>query len=202
MRSSRNLTIAAAVATALVAAPWAPGKSKPKDKSFPKAGAATPAPGSGAPAVAPGATPDPNSGRLSLPLVEGRPSTGLKIPYYDTTGRLQMNYTIGIATKLDPDHVEMKEAQVETFNEEGETDMHIEMPVSILDLNTRVITSNTKATIKREDFIVTGDSVAFNTATKQGKLIGHVHMIIYDLHDEAATPTEKPSTDAPAPAAP
>src|SRR4051794_22722583 len=64
-----------------------------------------------------------NSGRLNLPMAVGPDSKGLKIPYYDTKGQLQMNFVIGVATRVDNDHVLMKEMQVETFNEEGESEM-------------------------------------------------------------------------------
>ena len=129
--------------------------------------------------------PDDGTGRLDLPLAEDHDSLGMKIPYYDTSGRLQMNFTIGVARKTDPDHVAMKDMQVETFNEEGETDMVVDLPASELDLNTRVITSHTRTTIKRDDFVITGDSVVFNTVTRVGKLVGNVHMTIYDLGSEA-----------------
>jgi hypothetical protein len=127
-------------------------------------------------------------GKLNLPLVPGHPSTGLKIPYTDGKGKLQMIYYIGVATRLNGDKVEMKDTKVETYNDEGEVEMTVDLPVSELDLNTRIVTSNTETTIKREDFTITGDSVKFNTLTKEASLVGHVHMIVYDLNDEAATP--------------
>jgi hypothetical protein len=135
---------------------------------------------------------DDGKGRLNLPLEEDHDSLGLKIPYYDASGRLQMNFVIGVARKVDPDHVHMKDMQVETFNEEGETDMLIDLPASELDLNTRVITSHTKTTIKRDDFVITGDSVVFNTITKVGSLAGNVHMTIFDL-GAAAGPDSAPA---------
>jgi hypothetical protein len=152
-------------------------KDKDKDKDKPKDGDKKAKPENA------GASGD-DSGRMSLPLVKDHPSRGLKIPYYDTQGNLQMQYNIGIATRIDADHVKMEEMQVETYNEEGEPEMTLELPVSTLDLNTRVITSQTRTTIKRDDFKITGDSVAFNTVTRQGALVGNVHMTIYDLQDE------------------
>jgi hypothetical protein len=139
---------------------------------------------------------DPNGGKLSLPLVAGHPSLGLKIPYYDVKGNLQMIYTIGVATRKDADNVEMKEVQVETYNEEGEPEMTVELPVSSLNLNTKVVTSNTPTTITREDFKLTGDSVQFNTISKEAKLVGNVHMTIYKFQDEAAKSAISPPSGA------
>ena len=108
-----------------------------------------------------------------------------------------MIYYIGTATRLNEDLVDMKDSKVETYNDEGEVEMTVDLPVSQLNLNTKIVTSDTKTTIKREDFTVTGDSVKFNTVNKQAALVGHVHMIVYDLKDESATP---PPAPAPAPA--
>jgi hypothetical protein len=142
---------------------------------------------------------DSGDGRMSLPLEKDHPSKGLKIPYYDGQGNLQMVFTIGVANKLDADNVEMQEMQVETYNEEGEPEMTVNLPTSVLDLNTRVVTSKTKTTITREDFVITGDSVRFNTVTKQGTLVGNVHMTINNLNEEVVS---KPAEPAPAPATP
>lgn len=134
-----------------------------------------------------------STGRISLPLEKDHPSKGLKIPYYDGQGNLQMVFNIGVANKIDADNVEMQEMQVETYNEEGEPEMTVNLPTSILNLNTREVTSKTKTTIKREDFVVTGDSVRFNTLTKQGTLVGNVHMTVNNINEEAEPqPTEQP----------
>jgi hypothetical protein len=119
-------------------------------------------------------------GRLNLPLLKDHPAKGLKAPYYDKDGRLEMMFTVGDAVKTDNDHVSMKGAQVETYNEEEEIEMTVQLPESVLNLSTRVISSNTRATIKREDFTLVGDGLEFNTLTKLGALTGNVHMTIYN----------------------
>jgi hypothetical protein len=167
----------------------------------------------------PGATPDPanpdaeKSSKMSIPLPPGHDSKGIKIPYTDTQGNLQMIFYIGVASRLDPDHMKMRDMQVETYNEEAEPEMTIDLPESVLDLNTRIITSETRTTITRADLKLTGDSVKFNTVTKEGSLVGHVHMTIYDLKattgDESnpksskeKKPAETPPAEAAAPANP
>ena len=127
----------------------------------------------------------PDDGKMSLPLVEGHDSKGLKIPYRGNDGRLQMTFTISVANKVDANHVRMVEAQVETYNESEEREMVIDLPSSVLDLNTRVITSTQQVTIKRSDFEITGQTMEFNTETKQGKLGGNVRMLIYNLENDA-----------------
>jgi hypothetical protein len=124
-----------------------------------------------------------DKGRMSLPIPKGHDSKGLKIPYYDSDGHLQMIFTIGIANRVDEDHVRMSELQVETFDDKEKSEMVIDLPTSIIDLNTRIITTNLSVTIKRSDFELTGHTMEFNTITKQGKLGGGVRMLIYDRSD-------------------
>jgi hypothetical protein len=133
---------------------------------------------------------DKGDGRMSLPLPEGHDSLGLKIPYFDTQGRLQMNFNIGVASRIDPDHVRMGDLQVETFDDDGDSEMTIDLPNSTLNLSTRIISTKTHVVIRRADFEITGETMEFNTETRQGKLGGNVRMVIYNLSDETPSPTE------------
>ncbi|MDB6149509.1 MAG: hypothetical protein JWQ44_957 [Chthoniobacter sp.] len=130
--------------------------------------------------------------KFSLPIPEGHDSKGLKIPYRDADGNLQMTFDIGVARRTDPDHVMMSKLIIETFDKKGLKEMTIDLPNSVLDLNTRVITTADGVVIKRTDFELAGKTMEFNTATKQGRLGGSVHMKIYNLDDETNTPEEKP----------
>ena len=122
--------------------------------------------------------------KMSLPIPKGHDSKGLKIPYFGADGKLQMTFTIGVASRLDEDHVKMNDLHVETFDEAGATELTIELPTSVLDLTTRVLsTKEGGVTIKRSDFEVTGDAMDFNTITKQGRLAGRVRMLIYNLNE-------------------
>ncbi len=131
---------------------------------------------------------------MSIPILPDHDAKGVKIPYFDAQGRLQMVFNIGVATRLDADHLKMTETQVETFDDEGASEMLINLPTSTLDLNTRVITSETTVTIRRDDFEITGHTLEFNTITKQGALGGDVQMFIYNLNEESPP---KPAPDAP-----
>ncbi len=129
--------------------------------------------------------------KMSLPIPQGHDSKGLKIPYFDGNGKLQMSFMIGVADRLDEDHIQMKMLRVETFNEKGESEMVIDLPSSVLDLNTRIISTSERATVKRADFEITGKTMEFNTETKQGKMGGNVRMLIYNLTNEAPESEEK-----------
>lgn len=163
-----------------------PGKGVEK-KAAPKTTSATPV------AKAPEATPEKEAAapvaekpppKLSLPLVKGQTSTGIVFPYNDGSGTKTMNFRIETATPLDDDHIKMSNLRIETLDEAGETEMTIDLPVSVLDLKTRMITGNERVTITRSDFEITGATMQFNYETKLGRIDGDVKMIIYDLSGE------------------
>ena len=133
-----------------------------------------------------------------IPVSPNHPAKGLKIPFFDSQGKIQMIFVIGVATRIDADHIDMSDMQIETFDEEGAHEMAIDLPTSILDLNTSVISTKKHVTIRRDDFILTGEEMEFNTKTKQGTLGGGVKMIIYNLDN----PPPKPASENAAPASP
>jgi Lipopolysaccharide-assembly, LptC-related len=133
-----------------------------------------------------------------IPVSAEHPAKGLKIPYFDNEGKLQMVFIIGIASRLDADHIDLSDMQVETFDEQSQHEMYIDLPRSVLDLNTSVISTQKNVTIRREDFILTGHTMEFNTKTKQGSLGGSVRMLIYNLDN----PPPKPATESPTPPQP
>jgi len=138
-----------------------------------------------APGTAAAATPLP---KLAVPLPVGQDSIDVTIPYKDTgTGKKTMNFKIGVGTRIDEDHLKMKNLEIETYDEAGASEMTISLPGSVLDLNTRIISGAESVTIKRADFQLTGKTMTFNTETRQGWVKGDVKMIIYDLSEETGS---------------
>lgn len=135
--------------------------------------------------------PEDKSAKMSVPLPVGHDAKGLTIPYRDGDGKLQMRFVMELGKRIDPDHLAMTKLLIETFDDTEVKEMTIDLPDSVLDLNTRVITTRTGVLIKRDDFELTGKTMEFNTETKQGRLGGKVHMKIYNLENET-TPEETP----------
>ena len=67
--------------------------------------------------------------------------------------------------------------KIESFDDDGKK-INIELPHSVFDLETRILTGDTHALIRREDFEITGDSVEFNTKTRYAVLRGKIRMVI------------------------
>ncbi len=134
--------------------------------------------------------PPKEKGKMDIPVSKDHDAKGLKIPYFDSEGKKQMVFTIGVASRIDDEHIGMTETQVETFDEEGESEMTIELPKSELNVNTNVITTKKHVVIKREDFQITGETMEFNMKTRQGTLGGGVKMLIYNIQEELAAAPE------------
>src|SRR5690606_6734551 len=96
----------------------------------------------------------------------------------------QMLFNIGKASRIDDERVAMADMQLETYDDSGKPEMTIDLPASVLNVNTRIITTDSNVTIKRSDFEITGRSMEFNTETKRGRLAGDVRMLIYNLGEE------------------
>jgi hypothetical protein len=131
------------------------------------------------------ATPTPNeeSGQPNLtniPLTVGHEAKGLVLPDFDSEGHMRGRFEAGTARRIDEEHVGFDNLKITTFTPENNTDLQIEMHTSVLNLKTRVLTSQERATIKRSDFNIVGDSVEFDTNTRTGKLVGNVKMVITD----------------------
>jgi hypothetical protein len=129
---------------------------------------------------------------IDIPVPKDHDAKGLKIPYFDEEGKLQMRFNIGVAKRIDDTHIEMAELQVEMFDDQGQHEMSIDLPTSVLDLTTSVLTAQKQVTIKRDDFELTGNTMIFNTKTKVGGLGGKVRMLIYNLESETASEPATP----------
>ena len=124
------------------------------------------------------------TGKMDIPVSKDHDAKGLKIPYFDGDGKKQMIFTIGVASRIDEEHIGMTETEVETFDENGEHEMTIALPKSELNVTTSVITTKKHVEIKRDDFSITGETLEFNMKTKQGTLGGGVKMLIYNIQNE------------------
>lgn len=119
----------------------------------------------------------------SIPLPIGQEAKGLVLPDFNTEGHLRARFEAGTAKRVDAEHIQFKSLKMTTFTELNSTDMQIEMPVSTLDLNTRILTSHERTTVKRADFHIAGDSMNFDTVSRKGTLTGNVKMVITDQSD-------------------
>jgi hypothetical protein len=159
---------------AVIAAPQVSGQSKGRKK---KAGASAAAGGS------PG-----EQSLTNIPLPIGHEAKGLVLPDFDGDGRLRGKFEAGTAHRIDQEHVGFKHLKITTYTPQSQPDLQIDMTTSVLDLKTRILSSQERTTIQRSDFNIVGDSVQFDTNSKTGRLIGNVKMVISNKSQLTAKP--------------
>jgi hypothetical protein len=150
------------------------------------------------PSPSPGGSASPTPPKFNIPIPMGHNAKGVDLPFFDN-GKLQMYFVIRKAFRVDINHLDMTHAYMQTYDEKETPDVTIYMTRCLLDLNTRVITSEVPVDIRRSDFEITGEKMVFNTQTHIGRLSGHVRMTIYNRQSTAggASPSPAPAAVTP-----
>jgi len=125
----------------------------------------------------PTATPGEQS-LTNIPLPVGHEAKGLVLPDFDVEGHLRGRFEAASAKRLDEYHIGFHSLKIITYTPENKPDLTVELSESVLNLKTRILSSNERTFIKRADFDISGDSVEFDTNTHTGKMVGNVKMVI------------------------
>ena len=127
---------------------------------------------------------NPAGRKFDLPVPIGHEVKGLRVPVRNEEGKMQMQFDMETATRLDDQNIEMHTVTIQTYNEQtGKPDAKIDLQTSIMNLDTNVITTKEAVRITREDFALTADGGEFNSKTRQGRVIGNVHLVIYNRNE-------------------
>ena len=132
------------------------------------------------------AQPSSKGGKIDLPVPVGEPVKGIKVPQYDESGKLTMSLTAETALKLDDRKVELGKLKV-LFSDKEEKEIIVEIPHSILDMESKVLVADTETVIRRDDFEIVGQSAVFDTFSRSGTFKGKVRASFQN-----GAPTELP----------
>jgi hypothetical protein len=122
--------------------------------------------------------------KIDLPVPIGHEVKGLRVPVRNEEGKMEMQFDMETASRLDEQNVEMHTVTIQTYNQQtGKQDAKIELQTSMMNLDTNIITTKEPIRITREDFVVTADGGEFNSKTRQGKVVGNVHLVIYNRNE-------------------
>ena len=92
-----------------------------------------------------------------------------------------MQFDMETAMRLDDQNVEMHTVTIQTYNQQtGKPDAKIDLQTSMMNMDTNIITTKEPVRITREDFLLTADGGEFNSKTRQGKVVGNIHLVIYN----------------------
>jgi hypothetical protein len=125
-----------------------------------------------------------------IPLPIGQEAKGLVLPDYDPEGNLRSRFEAGTAKRIDADRIVFSSLKMTTFTPDQKPDLSIDMPESTLHMGTRVISSEQRTTITRQDFSISGDKMQFDTNSRQGTLVGNVKMVITGTSELMNKPSE------------
>jgi hypothetical protein len=119
--------------------------------------------------------------RIDLPVPIGHDVKGLRVPVRNDQGKVEMQFDMESARRLDDQNIEMHTTTIQMYNQETfKPDAKIELISSTMNLDTEVITTKEPVHITREDFNFTADSGVFNSKTRQGTMFGNIHLVIYN----------------------
>jgi hypothetical protein len=168
---SLSLALACAVSTGSLAAQQlatptgkeaaSPGKASKKAKEEPKTD---------------------TSQEIDIPVPDGVPVKGIKVPSYSAEGKLLMMLDAELARKLDADRIEFENLKIDAYSDDDKK-IYVELPRSIFNLTTRILTSESRVLIRREDFELVGDAGEFYTKNRFAKIRGNVKMTIFSTEN-------------------
>ena len=130
-------------------------------------------------------------GLKNIPLTVGHEAKGLVLPNYDLQGHLLGRFEAETAARIDENHVRFKDLKMQTYDQQQKPDFNIDMTAATLNLDTRVIESNQRTTLRRADFQIAGDTMSFSTMTHKGTMKGNVHMTIFNQKEIAGQAAKK-----------
>lgn len=134
--------------------------------------------------AAPSPSPSPTPEEFELPVPIGMPVNGIRVPHYNSDGKMELLLEADQALKTDDKTIVFKTLKLEALDNEGRK-IFVDLPSASLNLDTRILTGNESAHIRREDFTITGDRIEFHTKTRFGVLRGNIRMV---LSSENTTP--------------
>ena len=124
---------------------------------------------------------------VQLPLIVGVPSKTLRLPEYGLSGQLLSFLKAATVKRLDENHLQMDSMFIDLYKPDGQLDFSIDLPTSSFNTKTRIIASVDPVTITSPQFVLTGDRLKFDTYTREGQLLGHVTMKIFNMKTSPVT---------------
>jgi len=129
-----------------------------------------------------GSAEEPGHGKkIELPVPIGHQVKGLRVPIRNEEGKMEMQFDMESARRLNDQDIEMHEATIQTYNlQTAKPDAKIELRTAVMNLDSNVIKTTDPVKISREDFVLTANGGEFNSKLRQGRVLGDVHLVIYN----------------------
>jgi hypothetical protein len=112
-------------------------------------------------------------------------------------------------TRKDANNLFAEDMIIKIFGATPKEDVKVTLRTATYKMDAQTLSSEERSRVARSDFFIEGDTMVFDTATSQGKMVGRVHMVIYDTASfsqrpalpatpeaGATTPPAKPDSSA------
>ena len=119
--------------------------------------------------------------RIEVPVPIGHEVKGLRIPVRNDEGKMEMQFDMESAKRINDQDIEMHVATIQTYDQQtAKPDAKIELKIAMMNLDTNVIKTTDPVRVSREDFMLTADGGEFNSKLRQGRVVGNIHLIVYN----------------------
>jgi hypothetical protein len=127
---------------------------------------------------------DEQGRRIDLPVPIGHDVKGLRVPVRNDQGKIEMQFDMESARRLDDQNIEMHTLTIQTYNQQTfKPDAKIDLELATMNLDTEVIITKDPVRITRDDFFLTADAGEFNSKTRQGTVFGNIRLVIYNRNN-------------------
>jgi len=125
---------------------------------------------------------EPAQGRkIVVPVPIGHEVKGLRIPVRNEEGKMEMQFDMESAKRINDQDIEMHTTTIQTYDQQTtKPDAKIELKIALMNLDTNVIKTSDPVRVSREDFVLTADGGEFNSKLRQGRVVGNIHLVIYN----------------------
>ena len=107
-------------------------------------------------------------------------------------GKLNSFVHASTMTRINDDTMVMKKVDIRLYGATEADDLRVQLLSGIYNMNSQVLDSHERSRVSRSDFQLEGDSMVFDTRSQQGKMVGNVHMIIYNAESMKNKPLVTP----------
>lgn len=122
-----------------------------------------------------------------LPL--GRKNLDVQIPSF-RDGVPSSVVKANSMTRVSDTIMSMERMDIWLYGDNRDEDMRVQLPLADYNMESKVLSSDERSRISRNDFQLEGDHLIFDTVTQQGKLTGRVQMVIFNASGLAAGKAE------------
>lgn len=124
------------------------------------------------------------SGSVDIPVAIGQAVKGIRFPHYDKddASKLSLRFNAESAERASETKFNFKGLRIEIFDTSPDKPaMEIFLNNAVYDRDTSMLTSTDSATIKGEQFDISGSKLEFDSKTRASRLLGPVFMTITDM---------------------